>query len=149
TAGPPCSSAFARSAVPRQSIGLQVRRQGGASPSQPTKSGPSPGWGWAPSACEGTIPHAGSVPGANVMFAIDTQQIHSAVETSLTWIGFGVVSGLLAKGILPGRDPGGTIVTGILGLSGALIGASIYAWAGGERIEDLISLEGFAISVGG
>jgi|GEM_PF-69625 len=83
------------------------------------------------------------------MFAIDTQQIHSAVETSLTWIGFGVVSGLLAKGILPGRDPGGTIVTGILGLSGALIGASIYAWAGGERIEDLISLEGFAISVGG
>lgn len=70
-------------------------------------------------------------------------------ETCFTWIGFGVVSGLLAKAILPGRDPGGTIVTAVLGLGGAIIGASLYAWAGGERIRDLITPAGFAIAVGG
>ncbi|MFO1023360.1 MAG: GlsB/YeaQ/YmgE family stress response membrane protein [Planctomycetales bacterium] len=70
-------------------------------------------------------------------------------ELCFTWIGFGVVSGLLAKAILPGRDPGGTIVTAVLGLSGAILGASIYAWAGGDRIRDLISPMGFAIAVGG
>lgn len=70
-------------------------------------------------------------------------------ELCFTWIGFGVVSGLLAKAILPGRDPGGTVVTALLGLSGAILGASIYAWAGGDRIRDLISPMGFAIAVGG
>jgi len=70
-------------------------------------------------------------------------------ETGFTWIGFGVVSGLLAKAILPGRDPGGTIVTAVLGLGGAIIGASLYAWAGGEQIKDLMTPAGFAIAVGG
>ena len=74
---------------------------------------------------------------------------HVMAETTLTWIGFGVVSGIVAKAILPGRDPGGTVVTAILGLGGALLGASIYAWAGGERITHLISPLGFAIAVGG
>lgn len=76
----------------------------------------------------------------------DFQQM---AETCFTWIGFGVVSGLLAKAILPGRDPGGTIVTAILGLGGAIIGAALYAWAGGEQIKDLITPTGFAIAVGG
>jgi len=76
----------------------------------------------------------------------DFQQL---AETCFTWIGFGVVSGLLAKAILPGRDPGGTIVTAVLGLGGSIIGASLYAWAGGERIRDLITPAGFAIAVGG
>jgi len=76
----------------------------------------------------------------------DLQKI---AETCFTWIGFGVVSGLLAKAILPGRDPGGTMVTAVLGLGGAIIGASLYAWAGGERIRDLITPAGFAIAVGG
>jgi uncharacterized membrane protein YeaQ/YmgE (transglycosylase-associated protein family) len=75
--------------------------------------------------------------------------IHALVEHGLTWIGFGVVSGLLAKAILPGRDPGGTIVTMILGLGGALLGTAIYAYAGGEHIGDLISPLGFAIAIGG
>lgn len=75
--------------------------------------------------------------------------VQQMCETSLTWIGFGVVSGLIAKAILPGRDPGGTIVTAVLGLGGALIGTSIYAWAGGDKLSDLISPVGFCIAVGG
>ncbi len=80
---------------------------------------------------------------------MDPNAIHYYVHEGLTWIGFGMVSGLLAKAILPGRDPGGAVVTLVLGLGGALIGASLYAWAGGDRIQDLITPIGFAVAVGG
>ena len=80
---------------------------------------------------------------------MDPGTIHFYVHEALTWIGFGMVSGLLAKAILPGRYPGGAVVTLVLGLGGALIGASMYAWAGGDRIRDLITPIGFAVAVGG
>lgn len=80
---------------------------------------------------------------------MDPALIHHYVHEALTWIGFGMVSGLLAKAILPGRDPGGAVVTLVLGLSGALIGASLFAWAGGDQIRDLISPLGFAVAVTG
>jgi uncharacterized membrane protein YeaQ/YmgE (transglycosylase-associated protein family) len=38
------------------------------------------------------------------------------------WIVFGLVVGALAKLVMPGRDPGGIIVTILLGIVGALIG---------------------------
>lgn len=71
------------------------------------------------------------------------------VEMGLTWIGFGVVCGTSAKILLPGRDPGGTFITLSLGMGGALIGGSIYSWASGEHIRDLISPIGFAVAIGG
>ncbi len=80
---------------------------------------------------------------------MDPMTIHNYVHEGLTWVGFGMVSGLLAKAILPGRDPGGAVVTLVLGLGGALIGAAVYAWAGGDRIRDLITPIGFAVAVGG
>ena len=40
----------------------------------------------------------------------------------LTWIILGLVAGILAKWIMPGRDPGGIIVTMLLGIAGALLG---------------------------
>jgi uncharacterized membrane protein YeaQ/YmgE (transglycosylase-associated protein family) len=40
----------------------------------------------------------------------------------LGWILFGLVVGIVAKFIMPGRDPGGIIITIILGIVGALIG---------------------------
>lgn len=80
---------------------------------------------------------------------MDADLIQQYCHEGLTWIGFGVVSGLIAKAIMPGRDPGGAVVTMVLGLAGALIGASIYAWSGGDRIKQLISPLGFAVSVAG
>lgn len=38
------------------------------------------------------------------------------------WIIFGLIVGLIAKAIMPGRDPGGFIVTTVLGIIGAIIG---------------------------
>jgi len=43
----------------------------------------------------------------------------------LAWIVFGFVAGIIAKAILPGKDPGGVIVTIIIGIVGSLIGGFI------------------------
>ena len=43
----------------------------------------------------------------------------------LGWILFGLVVGVIAKFIMPGRDPGGIIVTILLGIVGAVLGGYI------------------------
>ena len=43
----------------------------------------------------------------------------------LSWIVFGLVIGIIAKLLMPGRDPGGFIVTMLLGIAGALVGGFI------------------------
>jgi len=40
----------------------------------------------------------------------------------LGWILFGLVVGIIAKLLMPGRDPGGMIVTVVLGIVGAVVG---------------------------
>ena len=40
----------------------------------------------------------------------------------LGWILFGLVVGAIAKLVMPGRDPGGFIITILLGIAGALLG---------------------------
>ena len=45
--------------------------------------------------------------------------------TILSWIIFGLIAGVIAKAIMPGRDPGGAIVTILLGIAGAVIGGFI------------------------
>lgn len=41
------------------------------------------------------------------------------------WILFGLIAGAVAKLILPGRDPGGWIVTILVGIAGAVIGGML------------------------
>lgn len=43
----------------------------------------------------------------------------------LTWIIIGLIAGALAKLIMPGRDPGGFIITILLGIVGAFVGGFI------------------------
>lgn len=43
----------------------------------------------------------------------------------ISWIVFGLLAGLVAKLIVPGKDPGGCIVTVIIGVVGALLGGFI------------------------
>lgn len=43
----------------------------------------------------------------------------------LSWILFGLVVGVIAKLLMPGRDPGGFIITILLGIAGALMGGFI------------------------
>ncbi len=43
----------------------------------------------------------------------------------LSWIVFGALAGLAAKFLMPGDDPGGFVVTIVLGIVGAVIGGFI------------------------
>jgi len=43
----------------------------------------------------------------------------------LGWIIFGLIVGALAKLLMPGKDPGGLIITMLLGIAGALLGGWI------------------------
>ncbi len=40
----------------------------------------------------------------------------------IVWIIVGLIAGALGKLIMPGRDPGGIIVTILIGMAGALVG---------------------------
>jgi len=48
----------------------------------------------------------------------------------LTWIILGAIAGALAKLIMPGDDPGGIIVTILIGIAGALVGGFIASALG-------------------
>ena len=48
----------------------------------------------------------------------------------LTWIVFGAIVGFIAKWIMPGDDPGGVIVTIIIGIAGAFVGGFIGSLIG-------------------
>lgn len=40
----------------------------------------------------------------------------------LSWIVFGLIAGAIAKFIMPGKDPGGCLVTILIGIAGAFLG---------------------------
>ena len=46
----------------------------------------------------------------------------------LVWVGFGTLMGLLAKGIMPGRDPGGAIATILMGIGGTVMGCGVLSF---------------------
>ena len=43
----------------------------------------------------------------------------------LSWIVFGLIAGAIAKFLMPGQDPGGFIITILLGIAGAVVGGFI------------------------
>jgi uncharacterized membrane protein YeaQ/YmgE (transglycosylase-associated protein family) len=48
----------------------------------------------------------------------------------LGWIFLGLIAGVIAKFLMPGRDPGGCIVTMLLGIAGALLAGFVGRLAG-------------------
>jgi len=64
----------------------------------------------------------------------------------LGWMVFGLIVGVIAKLVMPGRDPGGIIVTMLLGVAGAMIGGFLgrtLGWYGPNQAAGfLMSLLG-------
>lgn len=65
------------------------------------------------------------------------------------WIVFGLIVGAVAKLLMPGRDPGGFIVTMLLGIAGALVGGFVgraLGWYGpNDGAGFLMSLVGAVV----
>ncbi|HEY0493705.1 MAG TPA: GlsB/YeaQ/YmgE family stress response membrane protein [Candidatus Dormibacteraeota bacterium] len=53
----------------------------------------------------------------------------------IAWIVLGLIAGGLAKLIMPGRDPGGIIVTMLIGIAGAIVGGFIFSLFGGGGVS--------------
>jgi uncharacterized membrane protein YeaQ/YmgE (transglycosylase-associated protein family) len=64
----------------------------------------------------------------------------------LGWILFGLIVGIVAKLVMPGRDPGGFIITILLGIVGALVGGFLGRAFGLYREGDPV---GFIMAVVG
>lgn len=65
------------------------------------------------------------------------------------WIIFGLIAGAIAKLLMPGDDPGGWIVTMILGIVGAVVGGWIGNALWGSAGATDWSLGSFALAIGG
>jgi uncharacterized membrane protein YeaQ/YmgE (transglycosylase-associated protein family) len=62
----------------------------------------------------------------------------------LIWILFGLVVGVVAKFLMPGRDPGGFVITMVLGIVGAFVGGFMGRMLGWYRDGDPV---GFVMAV--
>ncbi len=78
------------------------------------------------------------------------QMLEQWANDILVWVGFGTIVGLLAKGIMPGRDPGGAVATLAMGVGGTVIGCGVFAYFAGsmERITPITPV-GFVVATGG
>jgi uncharacterized membrane protein YeaQ/YmgE (transglycosylase-associated protein family) len=66
----------------------------------------------------------------------------------IAWIVLGLIAGLLAKLIMPGNDPGGIVITTLLGIGGALVGGFLGTQLGFGGLSGF-DLRSVAMSVGG
>ena len=66
----------------------------------------------------------------------------------ISWIILGLIVGVLAKWIMPGQDPGGIIVTILIGIAGALLGGFISTTLGFGGVTGL-NLLSLIIALGG
>ncbi len=68
----------------------------------------------------------------------------------LVWVGFGTIVGLLAKAIMPGKDPGGAVATLAMGIGGTVFGCGTLTFFSdqGQRVTP-ISPVGFVVATAG
>jgi uncharacterized membrane protein YeaQ/YmgE (transglycosylase-associated protein family) len=66
----------------------------------------------------------------------------------LSWIVLGLIAGIIAKLVMPGRDPGGFILTILIGIGGAMLGGFIGTRLGWGDVTG-INLHSIMIAIGG
>jgi len=78
-----------------------------------------------------------------------TDQIQQWAELLLIWVGFGTIAGLLAKAVIPGRDPGGALATMGMGIGGTIIGCGVLTYFYDGLKVTPISPVGFLCAIAG
>jgi len=71
------------------------------------------------------------------------------INVVLIWLGFGIVTGLLAKLLVPGREPAGPLGTLLIGIFGSVLGPLVVSALLHRRDFNPISPLGLLASVGG
>jgi uncharacterized membrane protein YeaQ/YmgE (transglycosylase-associated protein family) len=66
----------------------------------------------------------------------------------VSWIVFGLIAGALAKFLMPGADPGGIVITMLLGIGGAIVGGFIGTLIGFGGVGGF-DVRSFLVAVGG
>ena len=66
----------------------------------------------------------------------------------LSWIILGLVAGAIARFLHPGKDPGGCLLTILLGVGGAAVGGYIGTWLGWGKVTGF-DLRSMALAVMG
>jgi uncharacterized membrane protein YeaQ/YmgE (transglycosylase-associated protein family) len=67
----------------------------------------------------------------------------------ISWIAFGLIAGIIAKWIMPGKDPGGIIVTIVIGVVGAFVGGYLGTFLGMGAVDGFDIRSFFLAVVGG
>ena len=67
----------------------------------------------------------------------------------ISWIVFGLIAGIIAKLLMPGRDPGGCIITMLLGVAGAFVGGFLYRLLTGQDVFFRFDLGSLLVAVVG
>ncbi|ONI88363.1 hypothetical protein ALI22I_18500 [Saccharothrix sp. ALI-22-I] len=65
----------------------------------------------------------------------------------LGWIVLGLIAGAIAKAIMPGRDPGGIIITMLLGIVGAIIGGFVGRAIFGTDLNTFFDLSTWLLAI--
>ncbi|MGH3929802.1 MAG: GlsB/YeaQ/YmgE family stress response membrane protein [Pseudonocardiaceae bacterium] len=63
------------------------------------------------------------------------------------WIVLGLIAGAIAKAIMPGRDPGGIIITMLLGVAGALLGGFVGSRIFGVGLREFWSIQTWLVAI--
>ena len=66
----------------------------------------------------------------------------------IAWIVLGLLAGIIAKFLLPGDDPGGIIVTTIIGIVGAILGGLVAKALGfGDPIDEFFDISTWVAAI--
>jgi outer membrane protein OmpA-like peptidoglycan-associated protein/uncharacterized membrane protein YeaQ/YmgE (transglycosylase-associated protein family) len=82
------------------------------------------------------------------------KNLMDALINVVMWILFGLIAGAVAKFLMPGKDPGGIIVTILLGIAGALVGGFIgnafgFGWVTAPEGRTLLDWRNLVLAIGG
>ena len=78
-----------------------------------------------------------------------SQAAQQWVNVILLWVGFGTLAGLLARSLIPGREPAGALGTVMIGIVGSVVGPLALCYLLKREDFNPIGPLGFLAAVGG